>query len=84
MKEYKIQAAQLHQTGAGLSDDAAGTQIPAEEDGKSKSHWHMFSFLLNSRSYNCCAAPEMCLTYYIPADGPYADTPEDAVNLWGN
>ena len=34
-------------------------------------------------SYNCCAAPETRLAYYIPADGPCADTPEDAVNLWG-
>ena len=34
MKEYKIQAAQLHHTGAGLGDDATGTQIPAKEVGK--------------------------------------------------
>ena len=44
MKEYKAQAAQLRQTGAGLGDDVAGTQIPAEEDGKCKSCQHMFSF----------------------------------------
>ena len=44
MKEYKVQAARLRQTGAGLGDDAAGTQIPAEEDGKCKSRWHIFFY----------------------------------------
>ena len=44
MKEYKVQAAWLRQTGAGLGDDAAGTQIPTEEDGKCKSRWHIFFY----------------------------------------
>ena len=44
MKEYKVQAARLRKTGACLGDDAAGTQIPAEEDGKCKSCWHIFFY----------------------------------------
>ena len=44
MKEYKVQAARLCQTGAGVGDDAAGTQIPAEEYGKCKSRWHIFFY----------------------------------------
>lgn len=82
MKDYKTQALRLRQTGGGIGQETDESNdldaFPLDGTGEGVEYAHFVS--LNMVSF---VAPETHLRYYIGADGPGADTPEEAKNLWG-
>ena len=79
MKEYKIQAARLRQTGGGIGDD----MVPSAEDGIDNDNGMSGHCSASSNINFTCIAAETRLAYYIPPEGPSLETPVEAVNLWG-
>ena len=79
MKEYKIQAAQLRQTGSSIGND----MLPSAEDGIDDDNGMSGHCSASSNINFTCIVAETHFAYYIPPEGPSLETPVEAVNLWG-
>ena len=79
MKEYKIQAAWLHQTGGSIGND----MLPSAEDRIDDDNGMSGHCSASSNINSACIVAKTRLAYYIPPEGPSLETPVEAVNLWG-